>query len=233
MNSLESLRVVAGTAKLTGGRHRGPSRFPVRSLSFSPGWSGIKPLRRHARPGYRPAPNSFVTSRHLESDALKDLGFLACISLYTMAPLSRVASASAESGFPPISQLQNRRLNGRVIILKILRFDGLFPLRCTSHGESATEEGDYYGKTRIGSGELGPKGPPTAQRFHHQGETPRVFDSSESFVQASVPMRQLVGGKASLGACPGISIQVTSMDDQSVQLASIRPQCSFAPIPAA
>ena len=36
-----------------------------------------------------------------------------------------------------------------------------------------------------------------------------------------------------LGACPGISIQVTSMDDQSVQIASIRPQCSFAPIPAA
>ena len=36
-----------------------------------------------------------------------------------------------------------------------------------------------------------------------------------------------------LGACLGISIQVTSMDDQSVQIASIRPQCSFAPIPAA
>ena len=36
-----------------------------------------------------------------------------------------------------------------------------------------------------------------------------------------------------LGACPGISIQVTSMDDQSVQVASIRPQCLFAPIPAA
>ena len=36
-----------------------------------------------------------------------------------------------------------------------------------------------------------------------------------------------------LGACLGISIQVTSMDDQSVQVASIRPQCSFAPIPAA
>ena len=36
-----------------------------------------------------------------------------------------------------------------------------------------------------------------------------------------------------LGACLGISIQVTSMDDQSVQLASIRPQCLFAPIPAA
>ena len=39
--------------------------------------------------------------------------------------------------------------------------------------------------------------------------------------------------RKSLGACPGISIQVTSMDDQSVQIASIRPQCSFAPIPAA
>ena len=38
---------------------------------------------------------------------------------------------------------------------------------------------------------------------------------------------------AALGACLGISIQVTSMDDQSVQIASIRPQCSFAPIPAA
>src|SRR5208337_4675714 len=38
---------------------------------------------------------------------------------------------------------------------------------------------------------------------------------------------------AKLGACPGISIQVTSMDDQSVQVASIRPQCLFAPIPAA
>ena len=37
----------------------------------------------------------------------------------------------------------------------------------------------------------------------------------------------------SLGACLGISIQVTSMDDQSVQVASIRPQCLFAPIPAA
>lgn len=36
-----------------------------------------------------------------------------------------------------------------------------------------------------------------------------------------------------LGACLGISIQVTSMDDQSVQPVSIRPQCSFAPIPAA
>ena len=36
-----------------------------------------------------------------------------------------------------------------------------------------------------------------------------------------------------LGACLGISIQVTSMDDQSVQVASIRPQCLFAPIPAA
>ena len=36
-----------------------------------------------------------------------------------------------------------------------------------------------------------------------------------------------------LGACPGISIQVTSMDDQSVRVASIRPQCLFAPIPAA
>ena len=38
---------------------------------------------------------------------------------------------------------------------------------------------------------------------------------------------------AQLGACLGISIQVTSMDDQSVQVASIRPQCLFAPIPAA
>ena len=38
---------------------------------------------------------------------------------------------------------------------------------------------------------------------------------------------------AGLGARLGISIQVTSMDDQSVQVASIRPQCSFAPIPAA
>ena len=38
---------------------------------------------------------------------------------------------------------------------------------------------------------------------------------------------------STLGARPGISIQVTSMDDQSVQVASIRPQCSFAPIPAA
>ena len=36
-----------------------------------------------------------------------------------------------------------------------------------------------------------------------------------------------------LRACLGISIQVTFMDDQSVQVASIRPQCSFAPIPAA
>src|SRR5208337_3686247 len=36
-----------------------------------------------------------------------------------------------------------------------------------------------------------------------------------------------------LGACLGISIQVTSMGDQSVQVASIRPQCLFAPIPAA
>ena len=36
-----------------------------------------------------------------------------------------------------------------------------------------------------------------------------------------------------LGARLGISIQVTSMDDQSVQVASIRPQCLFAPIPAA
>ena len=40
-------------------------------------------------------------------------------------------------------------------------------------------------------------------------------------------------GAMLLGACPGISIQVTSMDDQSVQIASIRSQCSFAPIPAA
>jgi len=40
-------------------------------------------------------------------------------------------------------------------------------------------------------------------------------------------------GSGALGACLGISIQVTSMDDQSVQIASIRPQCSFAPIPAA
>jgi predicted nucleic acid-binding protein len=36
-----------------------------------------------------------------------------------------------------------------------------------------------------------------------------------------------------LRACLGISIQVTFMGDQSVQVASIRPQCSFAPIPAA
>src|SRR3974377_89974 len=36
-----------------------------------------------------------------------------------------------------------------------------------------------------------------------------------------------------LGARLGISIQVTSMDDQSVQVASIQPQCLFAPIPAA
>ena len=36
-----------------------------------------------------------------------------------------------------------------------------------------------------------------------------------------------------LRACLGISIQVTFMDDQSVQVASIRPQCLFAPIPAA
>jgi len=36
-----------------------------------------------------------------------------------------------------------------------------------------------------------------------------------------------------LGARLGISIQVTSMDDQSVQVTSIRPQCLFAPIPAA
>ena len=47
-----------------------------------------------------------------------------------------------------------------------------------------------------------------------------------------IPLYALVGG-LHLGACLGISIQVTSMDDQSVQLASIRPQCSFAPIPAA
>ena len=49
------------------------------------------------------------------------------------------------------------------------------------------------------------------------------------------PRWEAVGGKVAeaLGACPGISIQVTSTDDQSVQVASIRPQCLFAPIPAA
>ena len=35
-----------------------------------------------------------------------------------------------------------------------------------------------------------------------------------------------------LGPCPGISIQVTSMDDQSVQDCLDSPQCPFAPIPA-
>ncbi|MGA8352211.1 MAG: hypothetical protein WB773_30770 [Isosphaeraceae bacterium] len=44
---------------------------------------------------------------------------------------------------------------------------------------------------------------------------------------------KLRGVQSELGARLGISIQVTSMDDQSVQVASIRPQCSFAPIPAA
>jgi len=52
------------------------------------------------------------------------------------------------------------------------------------------------------------------------GGRARTFDSFKCAIQA-------------LGACLGISIQVTSMDDQSVQIASIRPQCSFAPIPAA
>src|SRR5512140_1870376 len=39
--------------------------------------------------------------------------------------------------------------------------------------------------------------------------------------------------RLAVGARLGISIQVTSMDDQSVQVASIRPQCLFAPIAAA
>ena len=46
-------------------------------------------------------------------------------------------------------------------------------------------------------------------------------------------LQRLYLGYNRLGACPGISIQVTSMDDQSVRVASIRPQCLFAPIPAA
>ena len=54
-------------------------------------------------------------------------------------------------------------------------------------------------------------------------------DVRDSYVTAARKIEQ----ESSLGACPGISIQVTSMDDQSVQIASIRSQCSFAPIPAA
>ena len=69
--------------------------------------------------------------------------------------------------------------------------------------------------------------PETILRWHRSGRIPgrRLSHKVLRFCLADVV--------SALGACPGISIQVTSMDDQSVQVASIRPQCLFAPIPAA
>ena len=55
----------------------------------------------------------------------------------------------------------------------------------------------------------------------------------ESEAGSMIHRGTLSGRVTGLGARLGISIQVTSMDDQSVQVASIRPQCLFAPIPAA
>jgi CRISPR-associated endonuclease/helicase Cas3 len=62
---------------------------------------------------------------------------------------------------------------------------------------------------------------------------PRIAAEKTVELRKAPPPIRSKDGTGILGACPGISIQVTSMDDQSVQIASIRPQCSFAPIPAA
>ena len=61
-------------------------------------------------------------------------------------------------------------------------------------------------------------------------ENAQLWDWVDRAVEFTLAKQQKF---SALGACLSISIQVTSMDDQSVQVASIRPQCLFAPIPAA
>jgi hypothetical protein len=82
-------------------------RYAARSSRTSGSRSGrslpcrIDFFRLNSYPPNRPAPNSFfVTSRHLESNALKSLDFLACRSLYTMTIPYRVCRSSAQKPKP-------------------------------------------------------------------------------------------------------------------------------------
>ena len=93
-----------------------------------------------------------------------------------------------------------------------------------ARGDYAEAEPLYPRALEIREPALGPDHPDTAASLNNLAKLDRIrglYDQAEALIERA------------LGACPGISIQVTSMDDQSVQVASIRPQCLFAPIPAA